>query len=254
MLKRLENEDISEVISFLGDDAVSVRIKAFILTYKCDFNFIEYWAQFDENNAVTAVLMKNGGICTLRFSDRADTEEIVSLLRFIGFDSLFTDENSAGILGLIPVASGDILLYDNEIHGEYGTESFTDMKKAFLMIKENEGESVTKLDYLEWLSDFTFKSNRGAARIRVINENSSPLSFAMTSGETEDAAIISGVFTDKKKRNQGLGETVLKSLTKDLVDENKKVYIMTATEEMTRYYEKRGFRRIQRWCEIKGEI
>ena len=126
------------------------------------------------------------------------------------------------------------------------------MKIAFSMISENEGDGIAKLDYLEWLSDFTFKKNRGCARISAINEETL-VSFAMTSAETEKSALISGVFTDKTKRKQGFGERALLSLCKSLIEENKKIYIMTAETKMTAYYEKRGFSRCGGWCEIKGE-
>lgn len=254
MLKRLENGDIAKTVLFLGDDAVSVRIKSFLLVYKCDYSFCEGWAQFDDENTVTGVLLKLNGVCTLSFSESADTEEIKALLRFIGFSSLFLNKDCAELLGLKSDSCGDILACEKIICGDFEAESFTDMKKAFAMISENEGESIVKLDYLEWLSDFTFKSNRRAARLCAINENGAPVSFAMTSAETENAAIVSGVFTDKERRNQGLGERVLKALSKSLFEDNKKIYIMTATDEMSRYYEKRGFHKVDRWCEIKGEI
>ena len=252
MLKRLFGEDTDSALSYLGEDAVSVRIRANLYCYRDNYSFAEFWAQYNDIGEITAVLSKINGACTLVFSRDADTEEIVSLLHFIGFNTLFLDKDKAGILSLSYSSCGDILVFDKDISTSYDTDSFTDMKIAFSMISENEGDGIAKLDYLEWLSDFTFKKNRGCARISAINEETL-VSFAMTSAETEKSALISGVFTDKTKRKQGFGERALLSLCKSLIEENKKIYIMTAETKMTAYYEKRGFSRCGGWCEIKGE-
>lgn len=254
MLKRLENKDVDSVCAFLSGNAVSVRIKANLKAYKCDFDFCKFWAQYDDFNNITAVISEINGVCTLDYIKNADCEELLSLLHFIGFSALFLDKDKADEIGLKYDKSGDILIFGGDISASYETDSFCDMKSAFALISDNEGESVEKLDYLEWLSDFTYKSNRGAARLRAVTEKNKVMALAMTSAESENAAIISGVFTDKEKRKQGLGERVLLSLSKSLSDDYKKIYIMTAEEKLTRYYEKRGFRKCGCWAEVKNNV
>lgn len=249
MLKRLENKDIESVSAYLPSDAVSLRIKANLTVYKADYPFCEFWAQYNEENEITAVLSKINGACTLTFSDNADTEELISLIHFIGCSSLFLESEKADALSLSG-RSGDILVYCENKTDAYEAENFCDMKEAFKLISENESESIAKLDYLEWLSDFTFKSNRSAARLKAITRNGELVSLALTSAETKDSALISGVFTREDKRKKGFGEKVLLSLVHTLENENKKIYIMTAEERMTRYYEKRGFKKNGFWTEV----
>lgn len=250
MIKRAENGDVSALLSFLSDDAVSTRIKANLSVYKCDYPFAEFWAQYGENGEVCAVMSEINGAAALTFSDSADKQEIASLLNFIPFSSLMLDYDKAERLSLKTYRSGDVLMFGGNATGAYeNTADCADMKKVFSLIKENEGASVARLDYLEWLSDFTFKNNRSAARLKALHIEDSLVSAAMTSAETCDSAIISGVFTSEQMRKRGYGEQVLLSLTKSLVRENKKVYILTADEKMTSYYEKRGFIKTGRWSE-----
>lgn len=251
MLKRIDNESISDALSFLGDDAVSLRIKVNLSIYRVSYSFAEFWAQYDEKKLVTAVISKINGACTLTFSDFADKDELNALLSFIGFSSLFLDKEKADLLGVNYVSHGDILVFDGEKTDVCITESSCDMKQAFALISENEGESIAKLDYLEWLSDFTFKSNRNSASLRALTENGELVSIAMTSVQNEKAALISGVFTKSNYRNKGYGGKVLSALTQSLLDENKKVYIMTAEDKLTAYYKKRGFKVIGYWSEVK---
>ena len=250
MLKLLENKDVDAVLSYLEDDPVSVRIKSNLSAYGCSYPFARFWAQYDENGEITAVLSDLSGAFTLTFSDSADTEEINALLHFSDCGSVFLNKEKADILGENIKKSGDILRFAQDTAGAYETDVFCDMKQAFALIEENSGESVIKLDFLEWLSDFTFKSNRNKARLRALNADGELLSFAMTSAETENAAVISGVFTRKDKRKQGFGEKVLLSLTQSLLSENKKVYIMTAEKSLSGYYRKRGFEIIGCWAEV----
>lgn len=255
MIKKIEKNDIEGVLSFLGEDVFSVRIKANLSAYGAEYSFAEFWAQYDENNAVCSVLSKINGACTLVFDEKADTDEWKLFLNYFPYASAFLSSENAALLEIDVTHSGDILFFDGETVNAYGnTVNFTDMKTAFEIIRENEGRSVAALNYLEWLSDFTYKKNRGYARLKAVEKEGRLISFAMTSAETEKSAIISGVFTDKNYRNRGFGEAALMSLVKSLTADNKTVYIMTAEEKMTSYYEKRGLKKIGLWSEGKNNV
>lgn len=252
MIKKIEKNDVESVLSFLGEDVFSVRIKANLSAYGTDYSFAEFWAQYDENNSVCAVLSKINGACTLVINEKADTDELKSFLFCFPYVSAFLSSENAALMDIDITHSGDILVSDSESINAYGNiPDFTDMKAAFELIRKNEGNSVAALDYLEWLSDFTYKRNRGYARLKAIEEDGKLISFAMTSAETKSSAIISGVFTDEDSRNRGYGEKVLMSLVSSLKSENKTVYIMTAEEKLTAFYEKRGFKKIGKWSEGK---
>lgn len=248
MFRRADFSQTNGILSYLKDDAVSVRIKGNLSVYKTEYAFAEFWAQYDENEKITAVLSKINGECTLVFSDGANKAEIIAFLNFVGYNSLFLDAQKADALGICPDSQGDILCFDGNTQESPSADDSADMKAVFELISENEGKNVIKLDYLEWLSDFTFKSNRDAARLKALTRDGTLVSFAMTSAETENSAIISGVFTKENCRRQGMGKRVLTALCQTLVEKNKKVYILTAEKKMTAYYEKAGFKKVGRWC------
>ena len=107
--------------------------------------------------------------------------------------------------------------------------------------------SCDKGAYLNWLSDFTFRKNRNAARMKCTKEGSKVVSCALTSAECRSSAIISGVASDKNKRSKGAGKAVVLSLAYELKNENKDVYVIALNDSAKSFYEHIGF---EKTCDI----
>ena len=250
MLKRAENKDIAEILANIGCGAFSARISSDLSAYKTDYDFFECWFQQNSKKEYTAFLSKKDGVCTLAMKENADIDEMKSMLIFAGCKYIEAEKSVFEMLEVKPDKTGDILTFYGEpefINADFAKDDF-DLKEVFALLKENEGESIAHLEYLPWLSDFTFKRNRKSARIKALVQNNELISFAMTSAETEKEAVISGVITKKDFRKNGFGAKVLSSLIGNLKKEGKTIYVLTAQKEINPFYEKLGFRKTGEWA------
>ena len=248
MLKRAENKDVAEILENIGCGAFSARISSNLSVYKTEYPFCEFWFQQNEEE-YTAFLSKKDGVCTLAMKENADIDEVKLMLNFIGCTSLEAEKSVFERLDIIPDKTGDILTFYGEtepINACAAKDDF-ELKEVFSLLKENEGESITHMEYLPWLSDFTFKRNRKAARIKALTKGSELAAFAMTSAETEKEAVISGVITKSSFRKSGYGASVLSEIVSDLKKEGKEIYVLTAQKEINPFYEKLGFIKTGEW-------
>ena len=102
--------------------------------------------------------------------------------------------------------------------------------------------SRDKNSYLSWLSDFTFRKNRGLSRLKAVHSGEAVCAAAVTSAECCDGAVISAVACGPEYRKRGYGKAVTLSLANELKRENKTVYVISQDESTTHFYMKLGFR------------
>lgn len=249
MLKLVEEHQISEVLSFLDlQGAVGTRIGAYLKCYRTKMDYIYFWVQKSDDEIMT-VISKIDGDMTVCATENSDYDEIYEFLNVIGYKTLFMLSADFDKMCIIPDKIGYILEFAESKHLSINNDiiSNADMKRAYELFCDNRSESIAELEYLPWLSDFTYKRNRNSARIMCIKKEEKQICFAMTSAETEKSALISGVVTDKLYRKQGFASLLVAKLADDLKQENKAVYIMTATDENRKFYENNGFVCIGRW-------
>ena len=254
MLKRAENKDIAEILENIGCGAFSARISSNLSAYKTDYPFCEFWFQQNDEKEYTAFLSKKDGVCTLTMKENADIEEMKSMLFFADCKYIEAEKSVFEMLDVKPDKTRDILTFDGEtelINEGCAIDAFN-LKEVFSLLKENEGESIAHMEYLPWLSDFTFKRNRKAARIKALVKDNELVSFAMTSAETEKEAVISGVVTKNGFRKKGFASKVLSELIGDLKKEGKTIYVLTAQKEINSFYEKSGFRKTGEWARYRS--
>jgi GNAT superfamily N-acetyltransferase len=86
-------------------------------------------------------------------------------------------------------------------------------------------------------------------RVHYARCNGKIVSCALTTTETEDAAMIGAVFTEPKHRKQGYASACVRGLCQGLVEENKTPYLFYKTEDrfLKGFYEALGFKKIGDW-------
>ena len=87
---------------------------------------------------------------------------------------------------------------------------------------------------------------RFAARAKGVFQDNELISCALTSAETENSSLLSGVACIKTKRQQGAGKRVVLSLANELQSENKKVYVIALNESAKGFYEHIGFKEFEK--------
>lgn len=76
MIKMLDNEKIEAAKSYCEGDPFGCRILAALLAYGIDKPFALFWAQYDDNGQITAVIFKLDNAMTVCAKGEYDTEEI----------------------------------------------------------------------------------------------------------------------------------------------------------------------------------
>ena len=230
--------------SFCRGSLIGTKISCQLKAYGLSRNFLSFWCCTDEEEKILAVISRFEDSVSLLMSDKSVADDIRAFLDMISFGSLCCSRDTAEILGYRNTITKRAYIYkglytDDIIPGLWD-ESY---KECYSLISRAIPDSFSDTDeaYLNFLSDFTYRSRRGLARMKGCTENERVLSCAMTSAETDSAAIISGVACDIKVRKKGLGRRTVLSLAEELHREGKEVYVIALNEDAEGFYERIGF-------------
>lgn len=240
MLKLAESQDIDKILGICDGDLLGTRIACYALAYGLNRDFLQIW--FDEETSVAVAKfydsMTLAGECS-------SSEEIREFAEMIGFQTLELSLENCQKLGFKAdeikksyIFDGDVEDYDADVIGE---EYY---KALYQLVSKNIPGSFadTKEAYLAFLSDLTFKQRRGLARCRGIISEGRLVSCVITSAETQSCALLSAVASDKDFRGKGVGKATVLSTVNELVNENKKVFVIALNESAEGFYEHIGFK------------
>ncbi len=249
MLKLLCEKD-TEIISELGKGSVlGTRIICYALSYGFDKSFVDIWAS---NNAL---ISRFEDVFTLVASSDADFGEINEFLDAVGCCNLVTGADSVRKLGIYEYELKKAYVYSgkNVVSELVDDLCDEDISEAYSLISSSiPGSFSSERDaYLSFLSDFKYRQNRGFARGKCIRDNSRIAATAVTSAETYNSAVISGVSCRKDLRGTGFGKHIVTALAEELKHEDKEVYVIALNESAQGFYEHIGFTETEKIAYIK---
>lgn len=243
MIKLVESVDLNYVFSFCESSILGTKITCLLKAYGFERDFLDAWL-YKEEDKIIAVIIKFFDNITLVSEETDNLSEIRSFIDMIGFSTLCMTEFNAEKLGYNDRTVKKSYIFK----GESICDSLDDLtedyyKDAYRLISKNIPDSFgeSEEEYLSFLSDFTYRKRRELARIKGTLINGKVSSTALTSSETENSAIISGVACDLSTRNKGLGKKTVLALANELADENKTVYVIALNESAQGFYEHIGF-------------
>ena len=239
MLKLAKNKDINIIKYICDGDLLGTRIVCYALAYGFDRDFLQIW--FDEENDVVVAKFFDSitvsGNCN-------EAEEIAEFIGMIGFKSLEISLVNCEILGLTADTIKKSYIFTG-VSRNYGAVNICEdyYKSLYSLISENISGSFESSEeaYLSFISDLTFRHRRGLARCRGIISQGKLVSSVITSAETHNCAIISGVTSDKIIRGQGFGKKTVMSMVDELINEKKTVFVVALNETAESFYEHLGF-------------
>lgn len=239
MLKLASSQDLRSILSICDGSLLGTRIGCYCLAYGFERDFLQVW--FDgKDNTVIAKFYDSMTI----ISDADNCEEIRNFIQMIGFSNLEMSDYICDKLGYTAdtIKKSYIFNGKDENYGavEIGEEYY---KSLYTLISDNIPGSFdsSKEAYLAFLSDFTFRKHRTLARAKGFIVDGSLVSSVITSAETSSYALISAVASDKKHRGMGLGKKTVLSIVDELVNENRKVFVVALNESAEGFYEHLGF-------------
>lgn len=252
MLKIAQENDLDAVLQFCEGDLSGTKILCYCLAYGFERDFFSCWLNI-VGDEIKGVVAKFYDTVTVKIKDSCEAEEIRRFCDMLGYSEILCSESCCEALGFIASKTKKAYVFRGKA-GEYTADDLDEeyYKQLYNLISEAIPGSfrADRDSYLSWLSDFTFRKQRGLARSMGISENGILHSCVMTSSETEHSAIISGVACKSTSRKTGLGKKTVLSAVRELECEGKSVYVIALNESAEGFYEHIGFELSERICFI----
>ena len=239
MLKLAGEQDKDTILDICNGDLLGTRIACYALAYGFERAFLNIWFDTDSSTVIAKFYdsMTIAGDCN-------NPDEIRDFILMLGFSSLELSLENCKKLGFEAddikksyVFAGETQSFDaDNISEEY-------YKSLYSLISENIPGSFdnSKDAYLSFISDLSFRRIRGLARYKGVISEGKLLSSVITSAEAKNCALISAVASDRNFRGKGLGKITVMSMVDELINENKKVYVIALNESAQGFYEHLGF-------------
>lgn len=231
MIKLIES---AEQMPSFPLDPIFLKIEGIALTYGFGYSFALLWRQINDKDEVTAVISSFDGHLSLYALPDADFDELREFIRVVGGISLFCSLHNSEMLEF----SGEkcvALKFCGEVGEAEDFDTDHDLRAVYSLLKSGEDGGIAMPSFDAWYVDISHRIRKGTARVF-----GSDTAVALTSAESENAALIGGVAVLPKARGRGLGKRMVTALTKKLFEEKKTPFVFSRGEE-AEFYKKCGF-------------
>lgn len=258
MIRKLIEKDHDNLMKLImREPEFNLYIIGDIENFGYNQNFLELFGEFDDNNILTAVLVRYFSIFMIYAEDDFDLNGFVDVIKNCG--NLETIVGKAEIVSKFEKTSLRFNTSElhhfavlKEINPSFEIDNKIIVKKASIEdierivnlkddIKEFSGGSSKFKEIL--LNDLKAGTTHGY----YIEINNNIVSYAQTSAENSKSAMIVSVMTDEKYRKMGLASACIKQLCSDLVKQQKTLCLFYKNPEAGAIYRRIGFNEIGLW-------
>ncbi len=257
MLKLLNEENLADILDFCKGSILGTRISCYALCYGFDRNFLMFWGSYS-THGLTSVIAKFYDDVTVLSDKISDFSEISEFLSIVGYNTLTTSENNAKLLnhdGYI-VKKGFIYSSDSTEKCQCDNASESDLRNIYSLISAviPDSFSDTEEAFMEFKSDYIFRYYKGFANAVCIRDGENIAACALTSAQSNNSVLLSGVACDNKLRKTGYGKSVVLGLTNRFLRENKSVYVIALNETAEGFYKHIGFKEVEKIAFINRKV
>ncbi len=249
MIKAVEKGD-KDFVDFCRRDVFGTRIACIYNCYSTDYDFVKFWKQTDDEGKIISAVGRIDGDATLS-STGENAEELYAFLKIVGFRTVQCERKIAELMGAVTALDGYVVEYKgnkNKIK-EIQAENVFRPKEIYDIIKS--ARLVGVGDYLPWLSDTTFRLNRGATSVLSVSEDGKTVACAMKLFSTESAVLLGAVATRPEYRGRGLAGALVTKLAES--EKNKRVELLCKHDGIVEFYKSIGFDVKNEWSIITDE-
>lgn len=257
MLKLLDENELSEIQKICQNSIIGTRICSYALSYGFNKSFLMFWGDIKDEGPVT-IVAKFDNTMSILTTNETDFEELSEFIEIIDADEIVTDERTAFCLNLNESDTKQGFMYSGYTELPLIAEEpdVDDFREIYNLISiAIPGAFInTREAYLSFLSDFTYRANRGFAKAVCIKNCGKVVACALTSAESESCALLSGIACSESYRKYGYGKQVVLSLAQHFIRENKKAYVIALNESAEGFYKHIGFRECEKIAFIKRKV
>ena len=252
MLKLADDSLLDDVLRFSQAEPIGVRLACLASAYGLEGRMLSVWLQYDDSGRITAAFASYCSDCVLIASPGADACELALFVNSSSFRSLCASKKSFALCGLEPDDEKKLFCLENNAESFDDVKNEGDIRKMFeLVCKSIPGSfEQTERAYLEFLSDYTYRKNRGLARLKVIERDDDPAAVCFTAAEDGHRALISAVAAKQDVRGMGFGKKIVLSMAAELQHEAKQPLVIALNKSAEGFYEHIGFKECGRICYI----
>lgn len=256
MIRRLTSDDNTRVMEFLQQErALNLFIIGDIENFGYDSEFQDLWAEFDEDGAIKAVLLRYYHFYIPYAPGPFDVDGFVAIINSDEQMEMMSGkrEVTEQLAGKVRVGTCKEL-YFAELT-ENGDPDGTDNDPAVYRITVEDIDEVFTLR--ELIEEFhSSPSGRESFRKGVENGSSRTYCYrldgrmvacASTTAENSMSAMIVGVCTHPEHRRRGYATLCMQAVCRDVLAEGRSLCLFYDNPEAGRIYKRIGFRDIGRW-------
>lgn len=241
MMRLAEPRDAEALASFCGTSLAGCYILSRFAAYANRYPFAACYVDAADGEVVTALsVLEHSGV--LLTSARTDFEELSLALPLLSVRTVMTNSAAAGRLPfpLLPTRQAFCCL---KAATDAPAADDAPLRDVYDLISSAIPDSFPagREAYLHFLSDFTFRQNRGLARLKAVVCGDRVCACALTAAECAASAVISGVACAEDCRGRGYGKRVVSALSAALQEENKTVHVIARNEGAEGFYRRIGF-------------
>lgn len=208
------------IFNYLGKENTAILLSQTGFFIDCELVNGALWAQYDENNNITAIISGDNERCVAFASENADFEELSFVINGTVLSSDKLPYKQIDKKYLMHISLENII-------GEKGIK-YTQYSKIEKLNDKLTPEHTTVKQFLHL---------KGCCEGAVIEKGLHTISGGFISFN-KDLAFISDVFVKEKYRGQGYGKVIVKKLLS--ISPRKDVYLVSR-EHNVKFYEKLGF-------------
>ncbi len=246
MIKSVEKND-EGFVGFCKRDVFGTRISCLYSCYSTDYDFVRFWVQTDENGQILSAVSRLDGDVTIS-SVGTGADELRDFLNFAGFRTIQCEKSIARLLSFKPSVEGYVVEYvgNGKKFADFNTDNSFRSKEIYDIIKS--AKLVGVGDYLPWLSDMTFRMNRGAAYCETVISGGKAVACAMKLFVTDSAVLLGAVATKPEYRGRGYAGALVTHLAES--ENGKRVELLCKNDSIVDFYKSIGFDVKNEWSII----
>lgn len=209
------------------------RIFSQLLAYGTGERFLEHWVQLEDNEP-RAVISRIDGNITI-FCENVN-DELLEFIEAVGYNTVFADKE------LFPQYwSGEVLMKfvrKPEAEISDNIDFNPTIREIYSVLERCRGEGFGVPDFDSFYPDMSHRVRHNLSRILAYRLDGQAIACCMTSAETGNCAIISGVACLSEYRGKGYASKLVAKIVEYLGDRDIFVF---CRKELVGFYSRLGF-------------
>lgn len=251
MIKLIDDDfnNIDLLNETFKDNSFGTRVLSILTTYDKTLDFVDVWYQII-NDSITAIISRFEDRITVSANKKSDVNEISEFLNFQNFNYILCDSKLKLKIDFKSKRTGDVLKFPIK-NTSFKEDKIIkpNIEDYYSILKKCENENFVVPEYMNFLSDITYRQNRGKCAMFGMKDEDKLASVCMTVSESSSSVILGAVATSPEFKKRGYCTKLLRTVASLFLLNNYDVYIYSLLERNTELYKKIGFEKDTKFIE-----